>query len=152
MLVFCDVSVRKVFKHVSTRWLSLHKSLERSLDLWDGLRSYFLTYYNDDGDDQHDDDHLRGNEPQKRKRKVASTSKGGPIDSRDWSRSSRIQWQNCMFISYMQLEHTTETETPMIHKLHSCMKKRAVKYCNFLQSTVSSRIFFSKLYTSENLR
>ncbi|XP_014672569.1 PREDICTED: uncharacterized protein LOC106813037 [Priapulus caudatus] len=71
LLVFCDVSVRKVLKHVSTRWLSLHKCLERSLDLWDGLRSYFLTHFDDDGDDdEYDDASRRGKEPQKRKRYV----------------------------------------------------------------------------------
>ena len=35
----CD-TVHKVLKHVSTRWLSLVKCINRILDLWDGLRPY----------------------------------------------------------------------------------------------------------------
>jgi hypothetical protein len=37
--------VRKVIKHVSTRWLSLGKCLERTLKQWDSLESYFLSYF-----------------------------------------------------------------------------------------------------------
>ena len=40
--------MRKVLKHAPTRWLSLHKCLDRSLKLWDGLKSYFLTHYDDE--------------------------------------------------------------------------------------------------------
>ena len=32
-------------KHVSTRWLSLGKCLERTLKQWDSLESYFLSYF-----------------------------------------------------------------------------------------------------------
>ena len=42
--------VRKVIKHVSTRWLSLGKCLERTLMQWDSLESYFLSYFDLDAD------------------------------------------------------------------------------------------------------
>lgn len=40
---FCDVQYRKIIKHVSTRWLSLEMAIERTLKLYDGLYSYFLS-------------------------------------------------------------------------------------------------------------
>jgi hypothetical protein len=49
--VFCNIEVRKVLKHVSTRWLTLHKCLERVLNLWEGLSSYFLSHYDVEGED-----------------------------------------------------------------------------------------------------
>ena len=51
-LVFCNTEVRKVLKHVSARWLSLHKCLERVLNLWEGLRSYFLSHYDVEDEDE----------------------------------------------------------------------------------------------------
>jgi hypothetical protein len=50
-LVFCNTEIRKVLKHVSPRWLSLHKRLERILNLWEGLKSYFLSNYDVEEDD-----------------------------------------------------------------------------------------------------
>ncbi|KAI4805505.1 hypothetical protein KUCAC02_010115 [Chaenocephalus aceratus] len=50
-LVFNDVVVRKILKHVSTRWLSLHKCIERTLNLWEGLRSYILSTFDADEDE-----------------------------------------------------------------------------------------------------
>ena len=40
---FCDTEYRKIIKHVSTRWLSLEKVVERTLKQYAGLRSYFLS-------------------------------------------------------------------------------------------------------------
>ena len=42
---FKDNEVRKVINHVSTRWLSLGKYLERTLMQWDSLKSYFLSNF-----------------------------------------------------------------------------------------------------------
>ena len=39
----CDVEVRKVLKHVSTRWLSLELVVSRILQQYPALRSYFLS-------------------------------------------------------------------------------------------------------------
>ena len=44
---FTEVEVRKVLKHVSTRWLSLGKSVTRTLQQWDGLKPYFLSKFGD---------------------------------------------------------------------------------------------------------
>ena len=41
--VFCDVTYAAVVRHVSTRWLSLATAVERTLKLYEGLRSYFLS-------------------------------------------------------------------------------------------------------------
>ena len=41
---FNNNEVRKVIKHVSTRWLSLGRCLERILMQWDSLESYFVSY------------------------------------------------------------------------------------------------------------
>uniref|UniRef100_H3ACJ8 DUF4371 domain-containing protein n=1 Tax=Latimeria chalumnae TaxID=7897 RepID=H3ACJ8_LATCH len=48
---FHNETIRKVPKHVSTRWLSMSHTLERVLEIWDGLRCYFLTHYDDDTDE-----------------------------------------------------------------------------------------------------
>ena len=53
----CDIScyaptLSLSLKHVSTRWLSLHKCLERVLNLWEDLRSYFLSHYDVEGEDE----------------------------------------------------------------------------------------------------
>ena len=40
---FCDVEYKQVLKHVSTRWLSLERAVERILKVYNGLKSYFLS-------------------------------------------------------------------------------------------------------------
>ena len=40
---FCDQEYRQVVKHVSTRWLSLEKSVSRTLAQYASLKSYFLS-------------------------------------------------------------------------------------------------------------
>ena len=47
---FNNNEIRKVINHVSTRWLSLGKCLERTLMMeWDSLESYVLSnFYLDD--------------------------------------------------------------------------------------------------------
>lgn len=41
--VFCDVQVRKLLKQVNTRWLSLEKTVCRTLQQYPALKSYFLS-------------------------------------------------------------------------------------------------------------
>ena len=40
---FCDVEYRSIIKQVNTRWLSLETAVNRNLQQYDGLRSYFLS-------------------------------------------------------------------------------------------------------------
>ena len=40
---FCDLEYAKILKHVSTRWLSLERCVERILQKYEGLKSYFLS-------------------------------------------------------------------------------------------------------------
>ena len=40
---FCDTQYRKVLKHISTRWLSLELAIDRTLRVYSGLKSYFLS-------------------------------------------------------------------------------------------------------------
>ena len=40
---FCDQEYRQIVKHVSMRWLSLEKSVTRTLTQYASLRSYFLS-------------------------------------------------------------------------------------------------------------
>ena len=50
-LEFTGEAVRKVLKHVTTRWLSLGKCLERLLHMWSGLKSYFLSRFESEDDE-----------------------------------------------------------------------------------------------------
>ena len=38
---FCDAEYKSIQKHCETRWLSLRKSIQRTLDMWEPLCSYF---------------------------------------------------------------------------------------------------------------
>ena len=40
---FCGQDYAKVLKHVSTRWLSLERCIQRTLEKYEGLKSYFLS-------------------------------------------------------------------------------------------------------------
>ena len=40
---FCGQEYAKILKHVSTRWLSLERCVQRTLEKYDGLKSYFLS-------------------------------------------------------------------------------------------------------------
>ena len=54
---FNSNAVRKIIKHVSTRWLSLGKSLECTLKQWNSLESYFISLFDlDDNEESEDDD------------------------------------------------------------------------------------------------
>ena len=54
---FNNNEVRKIIKHVSTRWLSLGRCLDRTLKQWDSLESYFLSYFDLDDDPVNRDPH-----------------------------------------------------------------------------------------------
>ena len=49
---FNNNEVRKVIYHISTRWLSLGKCLERTLIQWNPLKSYFMSNFNLDDNPQ----------------------------------------------------------------------------------------------------
>ena len=54
---FNNNAVRKIIKHVSTRWLSLGKSFECTLKQWDSLESNFIPLFDlDDNEESEDDD------------------------------------------------------------------------------------------------
>ena len=40
---FCGHDYEKILKHVSTRWLSLERCVQRTLEKYSGLKSYFLS-------------------------------------------------------------------------------------------------------------
>ena len=40
---FCDITYRNIIKHVNTRWLSLEQAVNRVLQQYDALKSYFLS-------------------------------------------------------------------------------------------------------------
>lgn len=41
---FCDVEFKSILKHSETRWLSLTRSLKRTLEMWEPLLSYFTSH------------------------------------------------------------------------------------------------------------
>jgi len=41
--VFCNVTYRKVIKHISVRWLTLQTAVERALLQYSALKSYFVS-------------------------------------------------------------------------------------------------------------
>ena len=41
---FCSVEFKCVLKHCETRWLSLRRAIDRTLDMWDPLLSYFTSH------------------------------------------------------------------------------------------------------------
>ena len=43
--LMCEIKTHKILKHVSTRWLSLGKCLERLLEQWDALKMFFEQEY-----------------------------------------------------------------------------------------------------------
>ena len=47
-LEFTNTEVKKIIKHVTTKWLSLGKSVDRTLMQWEALRSYFISEFEED--------------------------------------------------------------------------------------------------------
>ncbi len=41
---FCDVEFKVILKHCDTRWLSLRRSINRAIEMWDPLLSYFTSH------------------------------------------------------------------------------------------------------------
>lgn len=41
--IFCDQDYKAILKHVTTRWLSLERAVERTLKQYSSLRSYFMS-------------------------------------------------------------------------------------------------------------
>lgn len=46
--IFTDIDFLTILKHCSTRWLSLQRSVARTLELWPALKSYFLSHKESD--------------------------------------------------------------------------------------------------------
>ena len=40
---FCDIEYRKILKHINVRWLSLEAAIDRILQQYPALKSYFLS-------------------------------------------------------------------------------------------------------------
>ena len=61
---FTNTHILKVIKHVSTCWLSLGKCLDRMLNQWDALKSYFVSNFdlNDDTCDNEENDKIKSKE------------------------------------------------------------------------------------------
>uniref|UniRef100_H3BC19 HAT C-terminal dimerisation domain-containing protein n=1 Tax=Latimeria chalumnae TaxID=7897 RepID=H3BC19_LATCH len=115
LLVFCDVEVRKVLKHVTTRWLSLHKCMERSLSLWDGLWSYVLIHFDDDDE---------------------STPLRGVF--KDPTTQLYIHFLHALLPNFDSFNTQLQTEAPMIHRLYPSMIKlyRSILSCVFLPTAI----------------
>ena len=43
-VAFCSTEYKSILKHVETRWLSLTKVIQRTLDMWEPLCSYFTSH------------------------------------------------------------------------------------------------------------
>ena len=41
---FCSVEFKSILKHCETKWLSLHRAIDRTLEMWDPLLSYFMSH------------------------------------------------------------------------------------------------------------
>ena len=41
---FCCIEFKSILKHCETRWLSLRRAIERTLEMWEALRSYFASH------------------------------------------------------------------------------------------------------------
>ena len=53
-MAFTNTEVKKIIKHVTTRWLSLGRSLDRTLLQWDALQPYFLSEFDDNNEAKDD--------------------------------------------------------------------------------------------------
>ena len=53
---FTNTQVKKIIKHVTTCWLSLGKSLSRTVMQWDALELYFLSEFENDDEKAKDND------------------------------------------------------------------------------------------------
>ena len=115
---FCETDIRKVLKHVETRWLSLGKCIDRALRLWPGLKSYYLTHFDDDDDDTTDDYSAHPKRVRKSKKVIAAREKRLVKVFKD-----PMSLVYCMFISAVitKFDHFNlllQREEPMIHKVH----------------------------------
>ena len=115
---FCNEKVRKVIKHVTTRWLSLGHCIERLLQMWDSLYSYFITNFDKDGDDERD--------PGRRRRK--STAKGYQNREdrvvklfKNESTKAYALFLHAVIPAFDAFNILLQREDPMIHAVHPTM-------------------------------
>lgn len=112
---------------MSTRWLSLQKCLERSLSLWDGLKSYFLTYFDDE------DDEL----PRKRQVNAGPREKRLVSIFKDTTKQLYIHFLNAIMPNFDAFNVLLQTEAPMIHRLYpSMLKLYKVQYSILLYDSI----------------
>uniref|UniRef100_H3AC39 HAT C-terminal dimerisation domain-containing protein n=1 Tax=Latimeria chalumnae TaxID=7897 RepID=H3AC39_LATCH len=106
---FCNETIRKVLKRVSTRWLSMSCTLERVLEIWDGLRCYFLTHYDDDTD-----------EPGPSKRQKTNGREGDLSGARE---RRLVLFLHATIPRFDTFNMLLQREDPMIHRLQPVIMK-----------------------------
>ena len=99
---FCDIESRKMLKYVSTRWLSLQRSIERTLKQYPALRSYFLSQ-----DDNVSDRRL---------------SRLQVLFSDPMTEAYLLFYQSVMPV-FMKINLLLQRNSPCIHFLHGAMEK-----------------------------
>ena len=104
---FNNNEVRKVIKHVSTRWLSLGKCLERTLMQWDSLESYFLSNFDLDDDPTENDP---AEKPSREKRLVNAFKR--PVSK------LYAMFVQSVIPTFNSFNTFLQAEEPLIHILH----------------------------------
>uniref|UniRef100_H2ZYM9 DUF4371 domain-containing protein n=1 Tax=Latimeria chalumnae TaxID=7897 RepID=H2ZYM9_LATCH len=110
---FCNETIRKVLKHVSTQWLSMSYTLKRILEIWDGLRCYFLTHYDDDDTD----------EPGPSKRQKTNGREGDLSGAREPIYKLYVLFLHAIIPRFDAFNILLQREDPMIHRLQPAMMK-----------------------------
>ena len=103
-----DVEQRKMLKHVCTRWLSIHRCLDRMMTNWDPLKQYFLE------------------QKKKAEKSQLSSYSKQKVDSVAEFLRSPTNKMFCLFLQYTitvfdRVLVQLQAEEPMIHKLKSSL-------------------------------
>ncbi|XP_005996930.1 uncharacterized protein LOC102351322 [Latimeria chalumnae] len=109
-MAFCDTEVRKVLKHVVTRWLSLGKLVTRILKQWDALKSYFLSNFD------LEDDNTSGSK--KKKSKVGDKEQRLVERFKDPLTKMYLMFIQAVIPIYDGFNTLLQSEEPLIHKLY----------------------------------
>ncbi len=128
---FNNNKVRNVIKHVSTRWLSLGRCIERTLKQWDSLESYFLSYF----DLPHDPEDQTNDNTNQEKRLVKAFK-----DPLTKLYAMFIQSVIPIFDSFNTF---LQSEAPLIHMLYQCTIRL---YCSLLSRFILPSNFFVKRF------
>jgi sRNA-binding regulator protein Hfq len=105
-------------KHVETRWLSLCKCVDRAIRLWPGLKSYYLTHFDDDDDKTTEYYSAHPKREAKSKKVIAAREKRLVKVFKD-----PMSLVYCMFIPAVvtKFDHFNlllQREEPVIYKIH----------------------------------